>query len=290
MRFFKTSKLRLLAVAVFWVCFQSAITLAEDEQGTPTPADSQSEPAQENPSPFPNQTESPPPSPTPVPVAGESRETPAADDLGTGKFATSPFVLSASVLAGYDDNVITTSAQGKPSVFVNPSTELNYKFGDSRTTATLRAGGGISYYFDRPGDQGYDVNAFLGLSAIHKASGRLTLSLVAYLTYQTEPDFSANVGTNRRTGNFFYSLDKFVAAYQWLPRFSTSTSYNLVSVKYDDASFGLFLDRFEHTFGNEFRFLLWPTTTLVGEYRFEIVSYDQIPQPDSTTHFLLAGC
>ena len=50
----------------------------------------------------------------------------------------------------------------------------------------------------------------------------------------------------------------------------------------------LFEDRFENTVGNEFRFLLYPTTTVVGEYRFQIVTFDNIAR-DSMSHFALAG-
>ena len=55
---------------------------------------------------------------------------------------------------------------------------------------------------------------------------------------------------------------------------------------YPESATGDFENRFEHTFGNEFRFLLWPTTTLVGEYRLGIQDYLTNSARDSTTHFL----
>jgi hypothetical protein len=87
------------------------------------------------------------------------------------------------------------------------------------------------------------------------------------------------------------------------------TSYTLTALNYDDIAVGVFEDRFENIFANEFRFLIWPTTSLVGEYRFQIVSYlheGDIVVPavkilgfklappvrlhqDSTTQFFLAG-
>ena len=97
-----------------------------------------------------------------------------------------------------------------------------------------------------------------------------------------------SLGLDRRSGNYFYTNDKFTVSYQWTPRFSTATSYTLGALHYDNSAVGLFEDRIENTFGNEFRFLLWPTTTVVAEYRYEIVSYDDISR-DSTTHFVLAG-
>ncbi len=60
------------------------------------------------------------------------------------------------------------------------------------------------------------------------------------------------------------------------------------ALSYDDDTIGSFSNRWENTFGNEFRFLLAPTTTLVAEYRFELVTY-QTAALNSQTHFALAG-
>ena len=291
--FLRLSKLGPVVLALSLTFLQPAIIRAEDEQGTQTAPESENEPpAQETPNFFPNTSQPAQPaapSPTPAPAATDHAEPSADPNLGVGKFAAFPFHLSISVLGGYDDNVITTSAQGKPSIFINPSAQLDYKFGNPRTDGSLRLGGGISYYLDRPGDQAYDINASLGLSIVHKATARLTVGGAAYLTYQTEPDFSANVGTNRRSGNYFYSSDRPILNYQWLPRFSTASSYNVVFVKYDDKAIGSIVDRTEHTLGTEFRFLLSPPTTVIIDARLQIVSYDQSSNLDSLTEVLLAG-
>ena len=217
-----------------------------------------------------------------------SDETGTKPSLGIGKFATLPFHVSISVRGGYDDNVLTSTFVRKGSPFVNVNLALSYAFGTPRTTISLQTNGGATRYFDRPGGVEFDFNPNLNFSLTHKATPRLTLSLVAYATYQNQPDFAFNAGLNRRSGSFFYTSDKFSAAYRWAPRFSTVTSYTLGVIQYNDAALGNFEDRFEHTFGNEFRFLVWPTTTLVGEYRFGLITYDNSVR-DSNTHFLLAG-
>ena len=206
-----------------------------------------------------------------------------------GRFARSRFRFSVSIRGGYDDNVLTTSVTRKSSWFTNGAVALSYKAGNARTQLELAAGGGVTYYFDRPGDRDYDFNGNIGLSLTHKATPRLTLAASVYATYQVEPDFSLNVGLNRRSGNYFYTVDKFSAAFQWAPRFSTVTSYTFGTINYENGDIGAFEDRLEHTFANEFRFLLLPTTSLVGDYRFMVVNYDDASERDSTTHFLLAG-
>ena len=209
-------------------------------------------------------------------------------DLGTGNFARSPFRVSASVREGYDDNVYTTSATPVASFFTNGNVVIGYKFGNARTRLDVEGSAGVTYYYNRPFGQKYDVHSGLTLTASHQVTPRLGLAASAYLTYQSEPDFSTGFGVNRRSGNFFYTNDKLSTSYQWTPRFSTVTSYTLSAINYEDSAIGVFEDRFEHTFGNEFRYLLLPTTTLVGEYRYEIINFDTAAR-DSTTSFFLAG-
>lgn len=126
-------------------------------------------------------------------------------------------------------------------------------------------------------------------SLAHKATARLTLTLLGYLSYQTEPDFTLDQGINRRTGNFFVTNDKFTATYLWTPRFSTATSYSLSALNYEDNAIGQFENRFENSFGNQFRYLILPSTSAVVEYRFQVTSYVDNPSRDSTTQFILAG-
>ena len=234
-------------------------------------------------------------------------------NLGTGNFSRSPFHISASVRAGYDDNISTSHFDPQGSWFTNGSGTFSYNFGDARTQLSLQGGGGVTYYWDQIHDaagfdnQQYDINSSLALVMRHKASARLNFELNTYASYQTEPDFAIAFGLNRRSGNFFYTQDRFTTNYLWTPRFSTATTYTLGALHYDDMSVGLFEDRWENTFGNEFKFLLWPTTTLVAEYRLGLINYMHEGEPtgptviingqvvtpqlerDSITHFLLGG-
>jgi hypothetical protein len=221
-------------------------------------------------------------------AADTSSKNVQSSDLGTGNFGRSPFRVSVSVREGYDDNVYTTNENRVDSFFTNGNVVIGYKFGDAQTRLDVEASGGATYYYDRPFGQQYDINSGLTLTINHQATPRLGLAAAAFLAYQSEPDFSTGFGVNRRSGNYFYTSDKFSTSYQWTPRFSTATSYTLGVIQYEDSSIGAYEDRFEHTFGNEFRFLILPTTTLVAEYRYELIDYDTAPR-DSMTHFALAG-
>jgi hypothetical protein len=199
--------------------------------------------------------------------------------------------LSLSVVGGYDDNVNTSSTGGSTSsnggsasLYTSENVALSYTFGTPRTQVSLTTGGGVAYYFDR-GD--FNPSAYLGLSLTHKQSPRMTLSLSVFASYQSQPDLSTNLGSNQQLGSFVHSTDTISLAYLWMPRFSTVSSYTFGLLRYDGSA-GLLLNRMDHTFGEQFRYLLWPTTAGIAEYRFGIIDYESAPL-DSTTHFLLAG-
>ncbi|PZR78991.1 MAG: hypothetical protein DLM52_01920 [Chthoniobacterales bacterium] len=208
--------------------------------------------------------------------------------LGIGNFSRFPFRVTVSLQTGYDDNVFTSGFVAKGSAFTNGSLGLTYNFGSQRTEIEVRTGAGITYYWDRPEQPGPDYNAFLGLTAKHKFTARLTLDVTSYTTYQTEPDFSLNLGINRRSGSYFVTSDHFTLTYLFTPRFSTVTSYTFSLIEFENNTAGAFQNRIDNTVGNEFRYLILPTTSLVGEYRIGFTTYLDA-DAKATTHFLLAG-
>jgi hypothetical protein len=246
------------------------------------------------------------PAPAPVDNGGSSG---GGGLFGTGLFAPSPFELSIAVREGYDDNVDNLPTNKQGSAFTSGNIDASYKFGTSRTQMSLTASVGGTYYYDRVTVQNYDIDLHGELKIQHKASDRLTLEADLYGAFLTEPNIGFGAGVNRRSGNYFYTSDRFSLGYQWLPRFSTLTSYTVAALYYDTATLGLFENRVQNIFGNEFRFALQPTTTLVGEYRFGLVNYEHdgdviVPaliffgfqlapairlQNNSHTHYVLGG-
>jgi putative beta-barrel porin BBP2 len=222
-----------------------------------------------------------------APAPATDSGSPSGSDIGVGNFSRFPLNISASIHGGYDDNVSTSSAGKQGSWFTTLGLVAGYQLGNARTKLTLSSSFGFTYYGSVE-DNSLEPNLNLSMTLIHHVTPRLSLEFAGSAAYQTEPDFQYGLSTNRRAGNYFFTTDKLSANYAWAPRFATATSYSIAAIKYDDSAAGMFEDRIENTFGNEFRFLLWPTTNLIGEYRFQIVNYDQINR-DSTTNYLLGG-
>ena len=207
---------------------------------------------------------------------------------GSGVFSPTPVKIYANLSTGYDDNVNTNIGPKRGSAFTSGNVFLDYTFGNPRLQLILNAGAGGVYYIDHVTGQDYDIDLKGALGVNYKASPRLTLGSTMLLDYLTEPSFDNPGGLNSRNGNYFYTTDNFFVTYEWSNRFSTKTSYTLEAYQYDDSAVATLSNRTSHTFGNEFRLQLVPTTLLVAEGRYGIVTY-QDSTLDSTTYFALGG-
>jgi len=227
----------------------------------------------------------------PAAVTGSTGSTPALERTpsGAGVFSPTPLKVYATLSGGYDSNVNTaSSSNNQSSAFTNGNITLDYTFGDPRLQMVLNAGAGGTYYFSNISNQNYDIDLRGALGITYKASTRLTLGGTVLVDYLTEPSFQYAGGLNSRNGNYLYTSDNLFLEYAWSRRFSTRTSYTFEAYNYDKESVAVFSNRVTNLFGNEFRLQLVPTTNLVAEYRFQIVSY-QDSSLDSTTHYALGG-
>jgi opacity protein-like surface antigen len=209
--------------------------------------------------------------------------------------------FSAKISGGYDDNVnignrsagSTTSSGGGGSIFTQTHVTLAKDLRTARTQLDMKISGDVAYYFDRPG-RSTDVTGTLNVSLKHSVSERLKLIAIIDAAYLAEPDFSTDLGPQRRA-NYFRTEDTLTASYKWSPRLSTDSIYELRLVNYEDnltqspgdnGTAGQ--DRVEHSFREALRFHWSPRTILTAEYRFGVISYASSLR-DSSTHTVLGG-
>ena len=189
-----------------------------------------------------------------------------------GGFTRRPFTLTLDTRFGYDDNTLDETDNKHGSAFVNTDLSAAYATRDSRTSLSVGASTGYTYYFDRPG-RSYDPNVGLNVALSYKLTPRATIAISNSSVYQSEPDFGVVGLQERRNGDYFYTSNGFSLAYRFAPRFSTTTSYNPSFFVYREQPYSFFQDRAEHFFAQSLRFLVQPRLTLVAEYRFGYEQY-----------------
>ena len=213
------------------------------------------------------------------------------EEAGVSWFPAVPLRITVGADIGYDDHVLrsnatTTNSSGQGSFSARENVVLSYDRGRESTQVKLIGVGRFTQNFDTGTD---DKEGNITLSLTHNYSTRLSFYSSLYATYQTEPDFSTDVGPENVRSDHFNTKDIFSVSYHLLARLATVTSYEFDLVKYaQSSSIGSFQDRTQHAFGEQLQYSLTSRTNVLAEYRFQIIDYDSAPR-DSVTHFALAG-
>ncbi|MFZ4777476.1 MAG: hypothetical protein ACOYM3_19075 [Terrimicrobiaceae bacterium] len=205
-----------------------------------------------------------------------------------GLFASSPFNFTSSIREGYDDNLFTTRTDKDASFYTNWAAGVAYQFGSPRLQLNASLGGGVTYYYTRPGDK-EDYNGQFALSAVYLATPKLTLSINTTTAYMAQPDTNLIGNSNRVNGDYIYSDTSIDASYQWTEKFSTVTGYHGYANYYLEQSLNDTQSFISQTFKQSFHWLLLPKTTVVLEYRANPIYYTGGADLNSFGNFALAG-
>jgi Putative beta-barrel porin 2 len=218
-----------------------------------------------------------------------------AAPIGEGIFTNLPFKTSLSTDVGYDDNVFTSHTHRIGSGYNDLSFDIGSHIGNQRSSLDGDLVLGLAYYWNRPG-RSVDPNISLNLNSSYKLTPRLVLSLSSNLGYQAQPNFAIAGAATQNVGSYFFGSNQLSLGYEWTRRVSTVTSYSLNTYWYDNSTQATQQNRLEHLIGEQLRYMLFPTVTLVAEYRFGYISYENSntvskgnANSDSYSHFLLAG-
>jgi len=215
--------------------------------------------------------------------------------MGEGIFTNLPFKISLSADVGYDDNVFTSHSDRIGSGYNDLSLDIGSHVSNQRGRLDGDLVLGLAYYWNRPG-RSVDPNISLNLNSSYQLTPRLVFSLSSNLAYQAQPNFSIPGAATQNVGNYFVGSIQTSLGYEWTHRVSTVTSYTLNGYFYDNSIEASQQNRLEQQFSQQLRYMLFPTATLVGEYRFGYISYEtsntvsnQAANSDSYSHFLLGG-
>lgn len=203
-----------------------------------------------------------------------------------------PITFTVGAGGGYDRLDYRADSSGLADIdsfYIQGGAGVLYADADKRTPWSVGADFGVlNYLDDTPGADSTFYNARVVLNLAHQASQRLKVANNFYLTYEVEPDYAIGASTGLRNGQYFYGYESFAVSYAWSERLSTTTSYTLDGIRYEDGEVGRFEDRLSHVIAQQFGYALNRRTKLVAEYRYRITDYDTATN-DYTSHYILTG-
>ena len=157
-----------------------------------------------------------------------------------------------------------------------------------RTLFTFDLGGGVDYYWDRPGTKA-DYTGNLSLVYLRKLTGRAQFTMSVDSSYQSQPDFSQpNLPTSNNVGPYLNTNVKADLSYRLTPRFSTVTSVSYSALTYEEQTQSN-ANYASTTFGTELRYLFSPRLTLLGELRYSSDMHANDARLNTTSYFLILG-
>ncbi len=201
-----------------------------------------------------------------------------------------PVTYSVNAGLGYDDlNYKASGLNDIKSFFMQGGVGATFNNNDKITPWNLGLDFGILQYLNHtPGIADTDYSGRVVFNISDQISPRLKVTDNFYTTYETEPNFGLGATTSGRNGQYFYGYNNFAVSYAWSDRFSTTTSYTIDGIQYQEKAIGNLEDRLSHLLSQQFSWALSPTLKLVAEYRFGAVNYKN-SSADYMTHYALVG-
>ncbi|MES2596108.1 MAG: outer membrane beta-barrel protein [Verrucomicrobiota bacterium] len=210
----------------------------------------------------------------------------------SGDFLTDePLTWSITTRGGYDH--LDYSVPGFDSFetfYVQGGIGATYTEADQTTPWSFAVDLGAIHYLDDI--ERYDstfYNARVAFNIAHQVSQRLKISNNFYLTYEAQPNMALGGTTTLFNGQYLYGFNNFNVSYAWSQRFSTTTSYTVDGIMYEDEITSDSEDRLSQLIAQQFSYALTKRTSLTAEYRFKNVTYQSAKGRDYQSHFALAG-
>ncbi|HEY0791668.1 MAG TPA: outer membrane beta-barrel protein [Chthoniobacterales bacterium] len=207
--------------------------------------------------------------------------------LSEGLFTKLPFTVAAYTNVGYDDNLFFTHDNRTGSGFNSLGLNLGSHIGNLRTRLDALLSAGVIAYWNRPGSA-IAPNISLNLNFTHQFNERTVFGFSTFTSYEQESNVATGLDQASNQGNYFYSSNTFTLGYWLTHRISLITTYNVVTVLYDNSAAALNNNYVQNTISQQVRYLLLPTVNVALEFRYENDTYFHVNN-DSDAEYLLAG-
>lgn len=206
-----------------------------------------------------------------------------------------PLTFSFTGQGGFDSlqyKATSPLVQGFESWYAQGGFGAYYTDVDRTTPWAFSLDTSVIHYIDGgPASDDTFYNARGTFNFEHRFSERLKMSNNFYLTYGVEPNNAFGYGgsTTLWNGQYLYGFNNFNVSYAWTPRFSTTTSYTVDGITYDDKTVSTSEDRFSHLFAQQFSYSLSKRTSLALEYRYRMTNYQNTAGKNYHSHYGLVG-
>ncbi|HBJ83504.1 MAG TPA: hypothetical protein DDZ88_06470 [Verrucomicrobiales bacterium] len=206
-----------------------------------------------------------------------------------------PLTFSVTSGGGYDSlnyKVDTPFIQDIASWYAQLGVGVTYTDIDPTTPWSFSLDASAINYVDgvpRFGNTFYNLNGAFSME--HRFSERLKISNNLLFTYGVDPGNASSFGAAAAlwNGQYLYGYNNFNVSYAWTPRFSTTTSYTLDGIFYEDDLIATPENRYSHLFSQQFSYAITQRTSVVAEYRYRITTFERTPSKNFTSHFALGG-
>lgn len=206
-----------------------------------------------------------------------------------------PLTFSFTGQSGYDFlnyKVNSPLVQDIESWYAQGGVGAAYTHPDRTTPWSFNLDTSVIHYIDGvPRFGGTFYNARAAFNFEHQFSERLKISNNFYLTYGVDPStaFGYGASTTLWNGQYLYGFNNFNVSYAWTPRLSTTTSYTIDGIGYQDDLVADPEDRYTHLFAHQFSYAISKRTSLTAEYRYRMATYAKQANKNYTSHFALVG-
>ena len=184
-----------------------------------------------------------------------------------------PFIITATLRQGYDDNIFTNKNNKVGSMTTDIAPSILFDFPMDQTDLSIRISGGLTYYYERSGDS-LDKMAEMVLRYNHSFSERFNLDLRDRIGYYSQPDVLNGGGTPFRAGGYINNVATADFTAQWTPLFSTVTTYSNSFYDYQNDAIAAGQNSDENIGTEDFRFAVLPKVNLVFGGIIDNISYD----------------
>lgn len=204
-----------------------------------------------------------------------------------------PLQWSVTSRGGYDFldySLATPGFDSFESFYLQGGLGATYTEADQTTPWSVAVDiGSVHYLDDIPRYEDTFYNARIAFNIAHQFSQRLKISNNFFLTYEAQPNLALGGTTSLFNGQYLYGFNNFNMSYAWSQRFSTTTSYTVDGIHYEEDVVSDAEDRLTHLVAQQFSYALTKQTSLTGEYRYRTTKFANSGSRDFQSHFVLAG-